>query len=149
MRPDAAPKKCSTSERPHDQQRAPPKRRVSRHQAREPPIKRIVPLAVLTLTLLLATEAKAKLSPQTIAYWQKIHRCEQPAGWGMVNRYYPGGLGISVGAWNWWAGELGLLKRYPNGAVAPMLVQIQVADYGWRVHRGMWTSMSRCGYPPG
>jgi hypothetical protein len=93
--------------------------------------------------------AHAKLTPERINYWERIHQCEQPDAWSHLQfSEYSGGLGISNGAWDWWAGELGLTKRYPTAGHAPRLVQIRVADYGWRIHRGSWPSMNKCGYPP-
>lgn len=111
-------------------------------------MRKLIALSALAVCLGATSTAQAKLTPERIAYWKRIHLCEQPASWHGGYPKYPGGLGMSVGAWNWWAGELGLLKQYPTGAHAPMLVQIRVADYGWRAHRGLWTSMPRCGYPP-
>ena len=106
----------------------------------------------LTIALVLAATAKAtiaKLNPATVAYWNRMHNCEQPDSWShLYYREYKGGLGISNGAWNWWAGELGLLRRYPTAGHAPPIVQIRVADFGWRKYRGNWGCMHTIGYPP-
>jgi hypothetical protein len=96
-----------------------------------------------------ARTATTKMKPETIAYWHRMHRCEQPDAWSHFQfREYKGGLGMSNGAWNWWARELGLLRRYPTAGHAPPLVQIRVADYGWRKYRGNWGCMRTIGYPP-
>lgn len=104
------------------------------------------------LLLALVIDARAKLKPNVVAYWMgPLHHCEQPDSWSHLQyREYKGGLGISNGAWNWWAGELGLLRRYPTAGHAPPLVQVRVADYGWRRYRGNWGCMRHpdVGYPP-
>ncbi len=104
---------------------------------------------IVVLALVLAASAKAKLTPATIAYWQRIHLCEQPDSWSHLQfREYKGGLGISNGAWNWWARELGLTRLYPTAGNAPPIVQIRVAQYGWSRYRGSWGCMHTVGYPP-
>ena len=65
-------------------------------------------------------------------------RCETGSRWGGLGATYQGGLGIYYTTWDWWARELGVLARYPDAGDAPRLVQIQVADYGRRVHHGYW-----------
>lgn len=92
--------------------------------------------------------ARGSLSPSVVAYWERLHRCEQPSGWHGGFPRYPGGLGIYAPNWTWAARELGLLGRYPNGASAPPLVQIRVADYGYRAHRWYWGCFASVGYPP-
>jgi hypothetical protein len=79
----------------------------------------------------------------TIAYWDRVARCEQPDGaggalWNHPGPRYQGGLGFYFATWDWWARELGLVRRYPDAGDAPRLVQIRVAEYGRRVHRGYW-----------
>jgi Iap family predicted aminopeptidase len=51
---------------------------------------------------------------------------------------YEGGVGFYVGTWRWWAGELGLFRRYPHAYMAPARVQMTVAEYGLTRHRGYW-----------
>ena len=88
----------------------------------------------------LGADAKP-LGPALVRYWTAVGSCETGAGgppkwdWGSKRRpgegsLYEGGLGISAAMWLQWAGELGLLKRYPHGYQAPPLVQIRVAQYG-------------------
>ena len=83
-------------------------------------------------------EAARRLSPATIAFWDRVAYCETGSRWGGLGSTYQGGLGFYYTTWNWWASELGLLARYPDAGDAPRLVQIQVADYGRRVHHGYW-----------
>ena len=52
---------------------------------------------------------------------------------------YSGGVGFYNSTWTAWAGELGFTYRYADQA--PRRVQIVVADYGYRVHRGYWGSI--------
>jgi hypothetical protein len=78
------------------------------------------------------------LAPSTIAYWDRVARCETGGQWRGLGRTYQGGLGFYWATWDSWAGELGLEARYPDAGDAPRLVQIRVADYGRRVHRGYW-----------
>lgn len=61
---------------------------------------------------------------------------------------YEGGTGFAASTWRAWAGELGLVRRFPHAYQAPRIVQIAVSDYGWRAHRGSWGCMSKIGYPP-
>jgi hypothetical protein len=93
--------------------------------------------------------ASQPLSPQTVRYWTAVASCETGGGgppkwdWGSKHRpgegtLYEGGLGFSATAWQIWAGELGLLSRYPHAFNAPALVQIGVAQYGRKVHNGYW-----------
>jgi hypothetical protein len=95
-------------------------------------------LALLLLALVALTVARAALTPATIRYWEAIAACETHSNWGMRGPVYEGGLGFYVGTWRWWARELQLLARYPHAYMAPRIVQIRVADYGARVHRGYW-----------
>jgi hypothetical protein len=89
------------------------------------------------------------LSARTVRHWTAVAACETGGGgppkwdWGSKHRpgegaLYQGGLGISMLMWKVWAGELGLLERYPHAYDAPPLVQIQVADYGVRTHDATW-----------
>jgi Transglycosylase-like domain len=95
-------------------------------------------LVVLVALLVETARAVGALTPATIRYWDRIAACETHGNWGMRGSTYEGGLGFYVGTWRWWAGELGLLGRYPHAYMAPRLVQVRVADYGRRVHRGYW-----------
>ena len=89
------------------------------------------------------------LGPALVRYWTAIGACETGAGgppkwdWGSKHRanegpLYEGGLGISAGMWQAWAGELGLLKRYPHAYTAPPIVQMRVAEYGVDAHGARW-----------
>lgn len=87
--------------------------------------------------------AHAALSKRVVAFWQKVQRCEEPiTGWSTRGSTYSGGVGFYNATWSKWATELGLGARYPNAADAPMLVQIRVADYGYRVHHGYWGTIA-------
>lgn len=55
---------------------------------------------------------------------------------------YSGGVGFYNRTWTWWAGELGLARRYPNAADAPPVVQIRVAEYGYQHHDGYWGTIA-------
>lgn len=63
--------------------------------------------------------------------------CETGARWHAAGTYQ-GGYGIYAGTWDWWAGELGLLARYPDANLAPPRVQTRVASYGYRRIAGRW-----------
>jgi hypothetical protein len=89
------------------------------------------------------------LSAKTVRHWTAVAACETGGGgppkwdWGSKHRpgegeLYQGGLGISALMWKVWAGELGLLARYPHAYDAPPLVQMQVADYGVTTHHATW-----------
>jgi hypothetical protein len=95
-------------------------------------------LAAYMAALALAVKAHSKLPPATVAFWDRIARCETGGNWQMHGGSYEGGVGFYVTTWQWWARELGLLGRYPHANQAPRLVQIRVADYGLRAHRGYW-----------
>jgi hypothetical protein len=97
----------------------------------------------------ITTDASAKLRPDVVAYWDRIARCETGGNWQMRGSTYSGGVGFYNRTYEWWARELGLLSRYPSANMAPRLVQIRVADYGWRRYRGYWGCRATVGYPPG
>jgi hypothetical protein len=89
------------------------------------------------------------LTPNEVHYWTTVGACETGAGgppkwdWGTKHRpgegtLYQGGLGISALMWTEWAGELGLLTRYPDAYDAPSLVQMEVAQYGVSTHHAVW-----------
>jgi hypothetical protein len=89
------------------------------------------------------------LSPKLVKYWTAVGACETGGGgppkwdWGAEHRpgegtKYQGGLGISSLMWNVWAGELGLLSRFPDAFDAPPVVQMEVAQYGVSVHHAVW-----------
>jgi hypothetical protein len=76
--------------------------------------------------------------------WYAVARCETGGrwDWGAKRRpaeghTYEGGVGFYWGTWRKWAGELGLLGRYPHAYLAPARVQIRVAQYGWE-RGGYW-----------
>jgi hypothetical protein len=95
-------------------------------------------LATATAILALAAPAQAKLSPDRIAFWDRIANCETGGNWRMSGSTYEGGVGFAGTTWRWWARELGLLARYPHANLAPRLVQIRVAEYGLTRYRGYW-----------
>lgn len=67
-----------------------------------------------------------------------MQRCEEPiTGWTTRGSRYEGGVGFAVSTWSLWAGQLGIAGRYPHAWMAPPLVQIAVAEYGYQ-HRGYW-----------
>ncbi len=85
----------------------------------------------------------------TVQFWDNVARCEtgQRWDWGAQHRAgeghtYEGGVGFYWQTWQAWARELGLLRRYPHAYLAPKLVQIQVAEYGLRVHNGYWGAIA-------
>ena len=82
--------------------------------------------------------SRSGLSSSAIAFWDGVAQCETGSHWRGLGPTYQGGLGIYSSTWDWWAGELGLDRRYPDAGDAPRLVQIRVADYGRRVHAGAW-----------
>ena len=115
--------------------------------------RRLALQAVAILGLASAAAAHASglpvLSAKAVQHWTAVAECETGGGgppkwdWGSKHRpgegaLYQGGLGISTLMWKVWAGELGLLERYPHAYDAPPLVQIQVADYGVRTHDATW-----------
>lgn len=87
------------------------------------------------------------------AFWIRVGTCEtghigapgdgKPRwDWGAHHRHlegktYEGFAGFYWGTWRLWAGQLGLLARYPHAYVAPPTVQIVVAQYGLE-HGGYW-----------
>ena len=77
----------------------------------------------------------------------RMHQCEQPGSW-TVRGNWQGGLGIYSGTWDTGVRELGLSSRYPDANMAPPMIQIAVADYGYRVHRWGWGCFKTLGYPP-
>jgi hypothetical protein len=85
-----------------------------------------------------SASAASSLDRRTVAYWDRVAQCETGSTWRGLGRTYQGGLGFYWATWDWWARELGLHRRYPDAGLAPRLVQIRVADYGLRVHRGYW-----------
>jgi hypothetical protein len=108
---------------------------------------------IIAAALFTAAAARAgsmqPVSSQAIKYWMAVASCETGAGgppkwdWGSKHRpgegtLFEGGLGISAQMWQAWAGELGLLKRYPHAYLAPELVQIRVAVYGATAHGARW-----------
>jgi hypothetical protein len=89
-------------------------------------------------------------------FWRSVASCEtgQRWDWGSRNRpgegtTYQGGLGFYWATWDWWATELGLIRKYPHAYDAPANVQILVADHGYRRHRGYWGCFRTVGFPPG
>ena len=95
-------------------------------------------LVIAALALFVTVRAASALTPSVIRYWDAIADCETGGNWRMHGSVYSGGVGFANSTWSWWARELGLVARYPTADQAPRLVQIQVADYGRRVHRGYW-----------
>jgi hypothetical protein len=95
-------------------------------------------LAAYMAALALAVKAHAKLPPATVAFWDRVAQCETGQNWQMRGSTYSGGLGFYNQTWSWWARELGLAQRFPTANLAPRLVQIRVAEWGLRQHRGYW-----------
>jgi len=118
-----------------------------------PRVRRGAILLVLLISVWAAATAQASasqpLSAQTIRYWTAVASCETGSGgppkwdWGSKHRpgegtLFEGGVGFSATVWQIWAGELGLLNRYPHAYEAPALVQMRVAEYGRTVHNAQW-----------
>lgn len=82
--------------------------------------------------------AQGDLPAATVSFWDRVAQCETGSRWAGLGSVYQGGLGIYYQTWDWWAKELGLWSQYPDAGMAPRLVQIRVADYGRRKHRGYW-----------
>lgn len=103
------------------------------------------PLVAALMALVGATQAGAGLTPAQVQFWQRIAHCETGSrwDWGAHRRpgegpVYEGGVGFYRGSWRWWAGELGLLRRWPHAYMAPARVQMAVAQYGLERYRGYW-----------
>jgi hypothetical protein len=111
----------------------------------------LLALAIALLLAIVITPASGSrpLSAATIAYWDKIGRCETGGNYQMHGSSFSGGLGFANSTYEWWADELGFLARYPSADLAPRLVQIRIADFGYRLYRGYWGCMSVIGRPPG
>jgi hypothetical protein len=106
-------------------------------------------LGLATILVPAGTGAAQPLTPKQVRYWTAVAACETGSGgppkwdWGTKHRpgegtLYQGGLGISALMWHEWAGELGLLSKYPDAFDAPALVQMEVAQYGVTVHHAIW-----------
>ena len=89
------------------------------------------------------------LSAKVVAHWTAVAACETGGGgppkwdWGSKHRpgegtLFEGGVGFSAYMWKVWAGELGILKRYPHAYDAPPFVQMQVAEYGVETDHVTW-----------
>lgn len=90
-------------------------------------------------------------------FWWDVGTCEtghigEPGDgaprfdWGARRRHlegsrFEGFVGFAASTWRLWAGELGLLGRYPHAYEAPPLVQQRVARYGLSVG-GYWGCLS-------
>jgi hypothetical protein len=107
--------------------------------------------AILSLASLAAAHAAGlqPLSAKAVAHWTAVAACETGSGgppkwdWGSKHRpgegtLFEGGVGFSAYMWKVWAGELGILKRYPHAYDAPPLVQMQVAEYGVDTDHVTW-----------
>lgn len=115
-------------------------------------------VAVVAAFFALAVSARAAVWPTwwhhpkpTVAvqrFWDRVAYCETSSrwDWGAEHRpaeghVYEGGVGFYFGTYATWARELGLYVRYPHAYLAPRLVQIAVAEYGYTVHNGFWGSI--------
>jgi hypothetical protein len=89
------------------------------------------------------------LSAKTVEHWTAVAACETGSGgppkwdWGSKHRpgegtIFEGGVGFSALMWKVWAGELGLLARYPHAFDAPPRIQMEVAQYGVTAHHAVW-----------
>lgn len=79
--------------------------------------------------------------PHTARWWWGDPAVEHPP-WGTM--LHEGGLQFAPSTWQWVAGDLGLLDRFPHAWMAPPLMQIEVAvevqaRQGW----GAWPNCSR------
>jgi hypothetical protein len=89
------------------------------------------------------------LSAKAVQHWTAVAACETGSGgppkwdWGSKHRpgegtVFEGGVGFSAYMWKVWAGQLGILTKYPHAYDAPPLVQMQVAEYGYRTDHAAW-----------
>ena len=99
---------------------------------------RVLATATAIVALAVSPSAHGKLSPDRIAFWDRIARCETGGNWRMSGSIYSGGVGFANSTWRWWARELGLLSQFPNANLAPRMVQIRVAEYGLLRYHGYW-----------
>jgi len=95
-------------------------------------------VVVVVLGTATAASGARSLSPQAIAMWDRVARCETGGNWRMHGSVYSGGVGFANTTWTWWARELGLLSRYPTADRAPRLTQMLVADYGLHRYGDGW-----------
>jgi hypothetical protein len=89
------------------------------------------------------------LNAKAVRHWTAVAACETGGGgppkwnWGSKNRpgegaLFEGGVGFSAYMWKVWAGQIGILARYPHAYDAPPLVQMQVAEYGVETDQVTW-----------
>jgi len=100
-------------------------------------------LALVVLLALLAETARAARDP-IVAFWDRVADCETGGRWDWGARSRPGeghtfegGVGFYASTWTAWATELHLAWLWPRAYMAPRLVQIAVAQYGYE-HGGYW-----------
>lgn len=104
---------------------------------------RLVAALACTCTLAAGVQpAQAKLTPQTLAFWDRIAQCETGGNWQMRGSRYEGGVGFAVSTWQLWAGQIRIgkitiLDRFPHAYLAPRHVQVWVAEWGHR-RGGYW-----------
>lgn len=89
-----------------------------------------------------AAALDVRLTHSIQAFWMRVANCETGGNWRMRGSSYSGGTGMANTTYRWWASELHLLGRYPNAADAPRAVQIEVSEYGYRVHHGYWGTIA-------
>jgi hypothetical protein len=79
-----------------------------------------------------------------VAFWERVAACETGSRWDWGARRrpaegstYEGGPGFYYASWEMWARALGVYGRYPHAYLAPKLVQVRVAQYGYE-RGGYW-----------
>lgn len=105
-----------------------------------------IALAFILSALVLASVARPSGDTRGVTpFWAAVAQCETGSTWnwgapGAKNAggSYQGGVGFYASTWTAWATELRLVKRWPHAYMAPPAVQVRVASYGLRVHRGSW-----------
>lgn len=102
--------------------------------------------ALIVAALIAAANPQpARLPASVVAYWQRLHACEEPGAWFQRGTQYVSGLGIYAPNWYRWAPRVGV-------TTAPWFTspynQMRVADYGWRHERAWWGCFAEVGTPP-
>lgn len=94
---------------------------------------------------LAAVGTAGKLPPESVAFWNRLHACEEPGQWFQRGTRYVSGLGIYAPNWYRWAPHVGV--RTAPWKTRPY-DQMRIADYGWRTERAWWGCFSNVGTPP-
>lgn len=102
-------------------------------------------IELVAAAIVLQRSSPPPLPPARVAFWTRVHECEEPGSWYQRGTVFVSGLGIYAPNWRKWARALKITSA--PWQTKP-LDQMRVADFGYRTDHAYWGCFAQVGTPP-